>query len=63
MINQLQKEMILTLVDLKAKYDTEESVIVMQTKMMPNSSGLDKNTDYKANITEIENKIFLLLLH
>ena len=55
--------MILTLVDLKAKYDTEESVIVMQTKMMPNSSGLDKNTDYKANITEIENKIFLLLLH
>ena len=48
---------------LKAKYDTQESVIVMQTKMMPNTSGLAKNTDYKANITEIENKIFLLLLH
>ena len=35
----------------------------MQTKMMPNTSGLAKNTDYKANITEIGNKIFLLLLH
>ena len=37
--------------------ETEERKIVMQTKKIPNISGLVKETDYNAKITEIENKI------